>query len=99
MAAKDGMGMDVPRVLITGLGAITPLGGTVAETWDALLAGRSGVRALHEDWATGLPVRIAAPVLADPAEHPRAPAVSQARPGPTARSGGRRGGVVGCRLS
>ena len=67
MAAKDGMGMDVPRVLITGLGAITPLGGTVAETWDALLAGRSGVRALHEDWATGLPVRIAAPVLADPA--------------------------------
>ncbi len=31
------------RVVITGMGAITPVGHTVAETWDALKAGRSGV--------------------------------------------------------
>ncbi|MFQ5814510.1 MAG: beta-ketoacyl synthase N-terminal-like domain-containing protein, partial [Anaerolineae bacterium] len=30
------------RVVITGMGAITPVGHTVAETWDALKAGRSG---------------------------------------------------------
>lgn len=32
------------RVVITGMGAITPLGLTVADTWDGLVAGRSGVR-------------------------------------------------------
>lgn len=31
------------RVVITGMGAITPVGHTVAETWDALKAGRSGI--------------------------------------------------------
>jgi 3-oxoacyl-[acyl-carrier-protein] synthase II len=49
-----------------GLGATTPVGGSVEATWDALLAGRSGVRALDEEWAAALPVRIGAPVLVDP---------------------------------
>jgi len=31
------------RVVITGLGAVTPLGNTVAETWEAVCAGRSGI--------------------------------------------------------
>ena len=55
-------------VVVTGLGATTPLGGDVASTWAAMLAGRSGVRRLTEPWAEELPVRIAAPAAADPAE-------------------------------
>jgi 3-oxoacyl-[acyl-carrier-protein] synthase II len=50
------------RVAITGLGSITPVGSDVAETWDALLAGRSGVAVIDEPWAADLPVRIAARV-------------------------------------
>ena len=55
-------------VVVTGLGAITPLGGDVASTWSAMLEGRSGVRLLTESWAEELPVRIAARAVADPAE-------------------------------
>jgi 3-oxoacyl-[acyl-carrier-protein] synthase II len=55
-------------VVVTGLGATTPLGGDVASTWSAMLAGRSGVRALTEPWAESLPVRIAAEAAADPVE-------------------------------
>lgn len=36
-------GQQPPRVVITGMGAITPLGHTVAETWENLIAGRSGI--------------------------------------------------------
>lgn len=47
-------------VVVTGIGAFTPLGGDAASTWEGLLAGRSGVAALTEEWAAELPVRIAA---------------------------------------
>jgi 3-oxoacyl-[acyl-carrier-protein] synthase II len=60
------MGADQTTVVVTGLGATTPLGADVPSTWEALLAGRSGVRRLTEDWAQELPVRIAAPALVDP---------------------------------
>ncbi|HZA05398.1 MAG TPA: beta-ketoacyl-[acyl-carrier-protein] synthase family protein [Propionibacteriaceae bacterium] len=60
--------MSRTRVVITGIGATTPLGGDAQSTWDGLLAGRSGVRALDDDWAADLPVRIAAPVAVDPGE-------------------------------
>ncbi len=60
--------MTRPDVVVTGLGATTPLGGDVASTWDAMLAGRSGVAALTQEWAEQLPVRIAAQLLVDPAE-------------------------------
>jgi 3-oxoacyl-[acyl-carrier-protein] synthase II len=53
-------------VVVTGLGATTPLGGDVASTWAAMLAGRSGVRRIEEAWADELPVRIAAPAAVDP---------------------------------
>ncbi|MEU3710325.1 beta-ketoacyl-[acyl-carrier-protein] synthase family protein [Streptomyces catenulae] len=55
-------------VVVTGIGATTPLGGDSASTWDALLAGRSGVGTLDEDWAADLPVRIAARAAVDPGE-------------------------------
>jgi 3-oxoacyl-[acyl-carrier-protein] synthase II len=56
------------RVVVTGLGATTPLGGDVATTWRALLAGQSGVKLIEAEWASSLPVSIAAPVLVDPSE-------------------------------
>jgi len=60
--------VDRETVVVTGLGASTPLGGDVASTWAAMLAGRSGVRRLTEPWAEELRVRTAAPAAADPAE-------------------------------
>jgi 3-oxoacyl-[acyl-carrier-protein] synthase II len=56
------------KVVVTGLGATTPIGGDVGSTWSGLLAGRSGVRTLTEDWVEQLPVHIAARIAIDPAE-------------------------------
>src|SRR5437660_1902725 len=47
------------RVVITGLGLLTPLGFDPAAFWAALMAGKSGVRALSQPGAAELPVRIA----------------------------------------
>jgi 3-oxoacyl-[acyl-carrier-protein] synthase II len=55
-------------VVVTGIGATTPLGGDSASTWEALLAGRSGVQVLPYEWAAELPVRIGAPVAVEPGE-------------------------------
>ncbi|HJE52319.1 MAG TPA: beta-ketoacyl-[acyl-carrier-protein] synthase family protein [Tessaracoccus flavescens] len=55
-------------VVITGIGATTPLGGTAAATWEALLAGRSGVSLIEEEWAAELPTRIAAKAAVEPTE-------------------------------
>ncbi|HEY0542878.1 MAG TPA: beta-ketoacyl-ACP synthase II [Actinoallomurus sp.] len=55
-------------VVVTGLGATTPLGGDVASTWSALLAGRSGVKSIEADWAKDLPVKIAATIAVEPSE-------------------------------
>jgi len=60
--------MSQRRVVVTGLGATTPLGGDVASTWAALLAGKSGVRLLTEDWSELLPVHFAARVAIEPAD-------------------------------
>ena len=59
---------DRVSVVVTGLGATTPLGGDVASTWSAMLAGTSGVRRLTEPWVEDLPVKIGAPAVADPVE-------------------------------
>ena len=60
--------MSQRRVVVTGLGATTPLGGDVASTWAALIAGKSGVRLLTEDWRELLPVHFAARVAKEPAD-------------------------------
>jgi 3-oxoacyl-[acyl-carrier-protein] synthase II len=57
-----------PKVVVTGLGATTPLGGDVASTWEAALAGRSGVRTLEYDWVTkyDMPVTFAGQLVVPP---------------------------------
>ena len=53
---------DRRRVVVTGLGCVTPLGGDVNSTWEAALAGRSGVGPITRFDASEFPVRIAAEV-------------------------------------
>ena len=60
--------MSSRRVVITGLGALSPLGENVTSTWSALLAGKSGVQRLSEEWPADIPAKIAAPVAKDPSE-------------------------------
>jgi 3-oxoacyl-[acyl-carrier-protein] synthase II len=58
------------RVVITGLGATTPLGGSIAETWDGILAGRSGMRTMPFDWVEefDMPAKFAALIHTPPEE-------------------------------
>ena len=58
------------RVVITGVGLVTPLGICVDETWQALCAGKSGIAEISSFDATGYATRIAAQVRGfDPADH------------------------------
>ena len=50
------------RAVITGLGAVTPVGNGVRPTWEAAVAGRSGIDFIRAFDATGFPVRVAAEV-------------------------------------
>jgi 3-oxoacyl-[acyl-carrier-protein] synthase II len=58
------------RVVVTGLGATTPVGGTAPQTWEAVLAGRSGARTMPFDWVQKyeLPVTFAATIHTEPGE-------------------------------
>ena len=51
-----------PRVVITGVGCVTPLGSEISDVWDRLTAGRSGVGRLTLFDASRFPVQIAAEV-------------------------------------
>ncbi|MEU2448671.1 beta-ketoacyl-[acyl-carrier-protein] synthase family protein [Streptomyces sp. NPDC012765] len=62
------MGTSITGVAVTGLGATTPLGGDAEATWQALLRGENGIRAIEEEWAASLPVRIAGRVRQEPTE-------------------------------
>ena len=55
-------------VVVTGIEATTPLGSNAPSTWEALLAGKSGVRRIDAEWADDLPVKIAAQIAVDPSE-------------------------------
>ncbi|TGN50446.1 beta-ketoacyl-[acyl-carrier-protein] synthase II [Paracoccus liaowanqingii] len=46
------------RVVVTGMGAVTPLGANVETSWSRLIAGRSGIRSLPEALVDNLPVKI-----------------------------------------
>jgi 3-oxoacyl-[acyl-carrier-protein] synthase II len=50
------------RVVVTGLGMVTPLGNDVASNWTNVIAGRSGIATIERFDASGLPVRIAGEV-------------------------------------
>jgi len=62
--------MSTVDVVVTGMGATTPLGGDVASTWDGLIAGRSGIRYNDAEWAEkyDLPARLSAPLAVEPSE-------------------------------
>lgn len=58
------------KIVVTGIGASSPIGGTAPESWDALLRGESGARALDYEWVEqyDLPVRFAAEAKVRPSE-------------------------------
>ncbi|MDR6613262.1 beta-ketoacyl-[acyl-carrier-protein] synthase family protein [Leifsonia sp. 1010] len=58
------------KIVVTGMGASSPLGGTAPESWSALLAGVSGARTLEHDWVAQyeLPVTFAAEAKVRPEE-------------------------------
>jgi 3-oxoacyl-[acyl-carrier-protein] synthase II len=60
--------MSSTRVVVTGLGATSPVGGDARSTWEAMLAGTSGATTLTEEWAQGLNARVAARVAVEPTE-------------------------------
>jgi 3-oxoacyl-[acyl-carrier-protein] synthase II len=62
------MSTSASEIVVTGLGATTPLGGDVASTWEALLAGKSGVSRITEDWIKEYPAQLVARLKVDPAE-------------------------------
>ena len=53
------MNTDRARVVVTGMGAVTPLGSSVEQFWDGLVAGRSGIGPITLCDTTGYPTRIA----------------------------------------
>lgn len=57
-------------IVVTGIGATSPIGGTARDSWSALLAGESGTRTLEQDWASQheLPVTFAAQAKVRPDE-------------------------------
>lgn len=62
------MSTHTDAVVVTGLGATTPLGGDAVSTWRAMLDGRSGIGRIEEEWAEALPARIAGRLAVEPGE-------------------------------
>ncbi len=62
--------MTPKKIVVTGIGATSPLGGTAPDSWAALLAGESGVHTLEHDWVAqyDLPVTFAAEAKVRPEE-------------------------------
>src|SRR3982751_2791568 len=62
------MSTSATDVVVPGLGATTPLGGDVESTWEALLAGRSGVSRITDDWVKDYPAQLVARLATAPSE-------------------------------
>ena len=80
------------RIVVTGMGAVTPLAAEVEASWTRLLAGRSGIRRLPDDVVGDLPAKIGG-VVPSVEEDPEAgfdPNTGHVRQG---------GGECGCRLA
>ena len=60
--------MSRTRIVVTGIGASTPLGGDAPTTWAAMLAGRSGVSRIEAPWAEEIAVKIGAQCAVEPTE-------------------------------
>ena len=59
-----------PRVVITGMGAVTPLGNNLETTWTAMMAGKCGVEQITRYDTTDFPCKVAAFVKGfDPAQY------------------------------
>ena len=56
------MSLDKRRVVVTGVGAVTPLGNTAEETWEAICKGQSGIGAITRFDTSDVPTRIGAEV-------------------------------------
>jgi 3-oxoacyl-[acyl-carrier-protein] synthase II len=58
------------RIVVTGIGASSPIGGTAQDSWDNLLAGASGVRTLEQEWVAKyeLPITIAGQAAVKPTD-------------------------------
>jgi len=70
MAGDGRAAVSERRVVVTGMGAVTPLGASVAALWDGLIAGRSGIRAISQFDVSNQEVRIGGECLDfDPAPY------------------------------
>src|SRR5471030_2176822 len=74
-------GMSNCRIVVTGMGLVTPLGTGVEAVWKRLVQGRSGITRLPEDIVADLPGKVGGrvPLLADDVEAGWAPDSEQAR--------------------
>lgn len=62
--------MKNKRIVVTGMGAITPLGNDVASFWDGLISGRSGIRRVEAFETDGYPCKVGGEVLGfDPGDY------------------------------
>lgn len=60
--------MSTREVVVTGLGMTSPVGGDVASSWAAILAGTPGITPIDAEWIADQPSRIAGQLAVDPSE-------------------------------
>ena len=56
------------RIVITGLGALSPIGSNAEENWNSCISGKSGIEIINYEWANNLNSKIAGLIKIDPLE-------------------------------